>query len=259
MKHRIKIIYSIITIGILLSGFLLPRWILRIQDQRQTARVDRYELNSITLNVTNQLFEKLSAVKSGVFVKSRSQMDARMSEEEVYQQMVAANQIFGVCAIDMDTIQEEDFIQGLVIDEEKGISFIIWHGHLEDYYCAIDMFIDDATGKMLGITTVIFEHSDVDDRFTGYNLEELQEQLKTYYELADVLPGENGYVDVDGLADVYGLTPEEIERVIVETNGNVSVIGDLNRRIKLNFRLVNEMGEDYDLELYIGDEVYSVN
>ena len=260
MKYKTKIIYSVITIGVLLAGFLLPGQILRIQEQRQAARVDRYEVNSITLNVTNQLFEKLSAVKSGIIVGNSSQMDAQMSEEEVYQQMVVANQIFGVCTIDMDNLQEPDIVQRLVIDEENGTSFIIWRGHLEDEHCGVDLVIDDATGKMLGITIVIFEYTDVFEPFRGYNLEELQEQLKTYYELADVTPAEEGYVDVYGLTDAYGLTPEEIERVIVETNASVSVVKDLNREIRLTFRLVNEMGEYYDLELYMNEEdVYSLN
>lgn len=259
MRYKTRIIYSVITIGVLLAGLLLPRQILHMQDQRQAARVDRYELNNITLNVTGPLFEKLSAVKAGIIVGAGSQVDVRMNEEEAYEQMLIAIDRFGACAMDMKTLQEPDIAQRLLIDEENGNSFIIWMGHLEDEYHGVDVVIDDATGKMLGITTVVYDLLAVDS--IGYNLEELQGQLKTYYELADVMPGENGSVDVDGLADAYGLTPEEIERVMAESNGNiVSFANDFDSEVRLVFRLVNETGEYYDVELYISDgDMYSIN
>lgn len=259
MKYRIKIIYSVITIGILLTGFLLPGQILRMQDQRQAERVDRYELGSITLNVTSQLFEKLSAVKAGIMMETDFQVNAQMNKDEVYQQMIAANKIFGVGAMDVETVQEPVIEARLVIDEAKGSSFIIWQGHMEDENYGIDMIIDDATGKMLGITTVLYRYSVFEfEALRGYKFEELQESLKTYYELEDVILDDKNYVDGSNNALSYAsdLDLEGVDGVRVESGTTSHANGSDQVSV---YRLINETGEYYDMELYIGVDVYSIN
>lgn len=247
MKHKVKFIYGIITISILLAGFLLPGQILRLQDRRQEERVDRYELNSITLSVSSsQLFENLSAVHSGVIVETSADSEVRMTEAEVVEAIRVANEIFGVCPLGTEISLE--LSQLLVINKDSGISFMIWKGYMENTDCGIDVIIDDATGKMLGITTIMYDYDSVKKRIREnvYAPEELEELLKTYYELADVT-----FVYSDAAGD-------EVD--IVDVDGAITGDYGFESDERCTFRLFNEAGEYYDLEIYKSDgQIYCIN
>lgn len=264
MKYRVKIIYGAITIGILLAGFLLPGQILHIQDQRQRERVDRYELNDITLNVTSQLFEKLAAVKTGIMLEADYGAEARMREEEVYEQVVVANEMFGTGAIEMamdaECLLAPVIVQRLVVDEEGGGSFIVWQGHLEDDFHGVDVFIDDATGKMLGIIVIAYDAVwDVDRVMEQYISDAMQERIRNYYGLADVTLSAGGYMERYGLVDAPSLTTEGVVGV---QYGSDTVVDShaLDEQTGCVFQLVNESGEAYALEWYIDEGgVYGLN
>ncbi|MCM1495757.1 MAG: hypothetical protein NC089_08190 [Bacteroides sp.] len=267
MKHRVKIIYGAITTLILLAGFLLPGQILHIQDQRQRERVDRYELNDITLNVTSQLFEKLAAVKAGIMLEADYGAEARMREEEVYEQVIVANEMFGTGAIDFamdaESLLEPVIVQRLVVDEEGDGSFIVWQGHLEDDFNGVDVFIDDATGKMLGITVYAYDAVwDIDQVITHYISDTMQERIRNYYGLADVTLSAEGYVERYGLVDAPSLSAGGVDGVqygIQYGNGVIVDSHDLDGQADFVFQLVNESGGAYALEWYINEGSYSLN
>lgn len=248
MKVGMKLIYSVITLGILLAGFRLPKLIWNMQDARQETRVDRYELNGITLRVSGQLFEKLSAVRNGVLISAGPTAETQMQEEEVIEKMMEINGLFGHDLVGKESSDEWTVSPCLVIDEENAVSFVTWIGHTENVSRGMDILLDDATGEMLGLSSTPFiYYADMTRIDMNVSLQEMQEKLITYYGLADVV------IASDILAESYGFDGP-VDMVVSTNTDSASASGEVAECYI--FRLINEAGEYYDLEFLITSDGY---
>lgn len=263
MKIRVKLLYGIVTIGILLTGFLLPRQVWNMQDVRQESRVDRYELNSITLNVSGQLLEKLSAVQQGEIIPLTF-ADTEMSVKDVQQKMLEINEMLGFYPMEAEDITYQAEAK-LVIDETNEISFVIWRGRIEDDYRDIEILLDDTTGKMLCIDIIGYidaVYPDITKLEPDISPEELGGILKDYYELAavEILIIEDGgtTTDVNANTDASANEAAIANRYDVTDIYKVPIdYGVLSQ--KCIFRLFNEDGSYYDLMVYVDEDMYLFN
>lgn len=238
MRSQIKIIYITLTVVALLVGFFMPKMILTLQISQMEEQVDRYELNSIELSLSKQLFEKLNTVGLGYqYMEISENAKVRMTEEEVYNTMLDINEEFGCFLFEGDVSAE--MTPGLEISEGNTYSFVVWQCSITTENSHVYMIIDDATGKMLSFRVDV----DGDDiayaesiRISQEETSKLCEKLKEYYELSEVYLNDDIKDSVAYDMDAYG-------GVLV-----------------LDFILQSEMGEEMNLTCYIDSKGnFSIN
>lgn len=255
MKIWIKIIYIVITILMLLIGFFMPNWVLTIQASQMEDQVERYEINSIELNLTKQLFEKLNTVSKGYYPMDISgSVATQMTEEEVYYTMLEINEEFGVPLLNKDIAWE--ISPGLEINEDGAFSFVIWKCSMSIGDSHVFMIIDDATGKMLSFNAD-FSGDDMtyaeSIRISQEEINRFCEKLKNYYGLSEV------YFSDEIMSDM-SYDEEGVYDFATMSEDGLYDIDAYGGTLMLNITLKNEMGEEMNIIYYIDSkEVYAIN
>lgn len=239
-------IYGSLAVLILLLGFFLPGSYLNIQDTKLETQINRYELNSVTLDFNGDILKKLSAMNESFVTMDIQKEELNLTEDMVLKEMLAVCDTF-IPRDSMDRLGEiETWEANPLLIVSKDLSFAVWNCQLLYPMGMVDVFIDDATGKMLFYD--FFLDSPYDSvSVTGMTNEELYQlyseeieafckKLEEYYQATVV--------------STAGWPP----RVINNAFGNIDVTEVVvSSRISIEITIMNEESETVTIP-YIKDQ-----
>lgn len=229
-------LYGGLAVIILLLGFFLPGSYLNIQDTKLETQINRYELNSVTLDFNGDILKKLSAMNESFVTMDIQKEELNLTEDMVLKEMLAVCDTF-IPRESMDRLGEiETWEANPLLIVSKDLSFAVWNCQLLYPMGMVDVFIDDATGKML-FYDFFFDSPYDSVSVTGVTNEELYQlyseeieafcqELEEYYQVT--------VVSTDGWPP----------RVINNAFGNIDVTEVVvSSRISIEITIMNEESE----------------